>query len=113
MIRKFTYCLVLAFYFLTNSVLAQSNGKISNSDYVKVYPNPITTEATIQIDHIDFTQHKVSFSVYNVVGKEVAKITNIKTNEVKFNRENLMSGVYIYQLKVDDKAQSTGRFIIR
>ena len=99
---------------LTTSLHAQSNGKLSNLDYVKIYPNPVTTEATISFnDGIDLEKSKVSITFYNVVGKEVLKISNIKESEVRFNRDNLSTGMYIYQLKVDDRTQSTGRIIVK
>jgi hypothetical protein len=45
----------------------------------------------------------VSIKIFNVLGNEVAEIVNGEklagTYEVKFNAENLISGVYFYRLK--------------
>ncbi len=99
---------------LTTSLYAQSNAKLGDLEYVKIYPNPITTEATIRLnDVLDLNKSKVSITFYNVVGKEVLKLSNIKDSEVRFNRDNLSTGMYIYQLKVDDRTQSTGRVVIK
>ena len=99
---------------LTTSLFAQSNAKLGELDYVKIYPNPVTTEATIRInDAVDLNKSKVSITFYNVVGKEVLKLSNIKDVEVRFNRDNLSTGMYIYQLRIDDRTQSTGRIIVK
>ena len=64
------------------------------------YPNPFNPNTIIK-----FSIHKtgfVSLIVYDVTGKEVAKLLNgVKksgTYEVDFNGENLNSGVYFYKL---------------
>lgn len=113
--KKFTY----AFLFMlmlasTASVRAQSNPRLGEVEYVKIYPNPVVAEATIKISEtIDLERHKVSIIFYNVVGKEVFKVANMKEAEVRFNREGFLPGMYIYQLKIDDRNQSTGRITVR
>lgn len=110
--KRFTYSLLFVLVFA--SAQAQSNGKLGEADYVKVYPNPVVSEAIIKIiDSVDLERHKVSITFYNIVGKEVQKFSNLKDSEVRFSRENLASGIYIYQLKVDDRTQSTGRITIK
>lgn len=115
MLRKLTYHLFFAVALTFSSVsYAQNNSKMLEQDYVQVYPNPITSEGIIKIsDAVDIHNRKISISFYNVVGKEVQRISNIQQNEVRFNREKFLSGMYIYQLKVDDKAISTGRITVR
>ncbi|MCZ2393904.1 MAG: T9SS type A sorting domain-containing protein [Chitinophagales bacterium] len=101
--------------FSISSVLfAQSNSRLMDADMIKVYPNPISTEAIIKLsDAIDKDNHKVSVTFYNVVGKEILKISNIKESEIRFNRENFVSGMYIYQLRIDDRTQYTGRITVK
>lgn len=64
------------------------------------YPNPFnpTTQITYSIPKTE----KVRLTVYNVLGNEIAELVNetkdAGTYTVKFNAQNLASGVYFYQL---------------
>ncbi|MCO5248497.1 MAG: T9SS type A sorting domain-containing protein [Chitinophagales bacterium] len=115
MLRKLLYSLLLFMTLVFSSaVFAQSNSKFDKMDYVKVYPNPVITEATIKIsDNIDLQKSNVSFTVYNIVGKEILKYSNIKQAEINFSSDKLSSGMYIYQLKVDQRTQATGKFTVK
>ncbi len=68
------------------------------------YPNPFNPTTTInyQIPKDGF----VTLKIYDVLGKEVATLVNdSKTTgsyNVEFNAGNLASGVYLYQIKVND-----------
>jgi hypothetical protein len=64
------------------------------------YPNPFnpTTQITYSIPN----NEKVKLNVYNILGNEVAELVNetknAGTHTVKFNAQNLASGVYFYRL---------------
>lgn len=66
------------------------------------YPDPFKPETTIkfEIPKSRFTTLKV----YNALGKEVTTLVNGEKSpgkyEVKFNADNLPSGIYFFQLKV-------------
>ncbi len=68
------------------------------------YPNPFNPTTTInyQIPKDGF----VTLKIYDVLGKEVATLVNENKGtgryNVNFNASNLASGVYLYQLKVND-----------
>jgi hypothetical protein len=68
------------------------------------YPNPFnpTTKIKYQISDVGF----VTLRVYDVLGNEVALLVNEKKEignyEVSFDASNLSSGVYIYQLNVNE-----------
>lgn len=113
--KRFTYSIVLVLALSFGvTVQAQSNARLGEVEYVKIYPNPVISEATIRLsDVVDLEKHKVSIIFYNVVGKEVFKVSNIKEAEVRFNRDNFLPGMYIYQLKIDDRTQSTGRISVK
>ncbi len=113
--KRFTYSLLFVMMLsLSVSAQAQSNARLSEVEYVKIYPNPVVSEATIKInDVVDLEKHKVSITFYNVVGKEVYKVANVKDLEVRFNRDNFLPGMYIYQLKIDERTQSTGRITVK
>jgi hypothetical protein len=68
------------------------------------FPNPFNPTTTIkyQISDVGF----VTLKVYDVLGNEVALLVNEKKEvgsyEANFDASNLSSGVYIYQLNVND-----------
>jgi len=64
------------------------------------YPNPFNP--TTQISYSIPNSEKVKLTVYNILGNEVAELVNetknAGTHTVKFNAQNLASGVYFYRL---------------
>jgi len=68
------------------------------------FPNPFNPSTTIEftLPNTEFVELKV----YNIVGKEVATIVSNKLSQGKhsyiFDSENLVSGVYYYQLIAGD-----------
>lgn len=82
---------------------------------VKFYPNPMTTNAVLKIsEEVDLERSKVVVIFYNIVGSEVYKISNVRDYEQKIDRENFKStGIYFFQLKVDETILSTGRITVK
>jgi hypothetical protein len=72
-----------------------------NLQLLQNFPNPFNPITTIKYDVLE--RSLVSIKIFNVLGNEVAEIVNGEklagTYEVKFNAENLISGVYFYRLK--------------
>jgi Secretion system C-terminal sorting domain len=69
------------------------------------YPNPFNPTTTIGFELTN--DAVVSLKVYNMLGQQVATILDHEeflegSNEVEFNASNLASGVYVYQLDVDN-----------
>ena len=68
------------------------------------FPNPFNPVTTInyQLPQTGF----VMLKIYDILGKEVATLVNEQKNQgrysVNFNASRLASGVYIYQLRVND-----------
>ena len=79
------------------------------------YPNPFNPVTTIsyQIPEKGF----VKLIVHNLVGEEVAKLVNDKkeagTYSVEFNASGLVSGVYIYQIKVGKFVESKKMILLK
>lgn len=122
--RTFTLLILLSasLFFLPKFAKAASTLEISSidtkfgeKDLIKVYPNPMTTDANIKIsDEVDFDKNKVSVVFYNIVGIEVYKINQVKDYELKISRDIFKSsGIYFYQLKVDESVMSTGRITVK
>jgi hypothetical protein len=80
----------------------------SNGFYLaQNYPNPFNPTTTIR-----FTLNRsaqVVLNVYNVLGQKVVTLLNEQMSagehQVEFNGQNLPSGTYFYELKVEGKSQ--------
>jgi hypothetical protein len=72
------------------------------------YPNPFNPSTTIAYQLP--MQGDVSFTVFDVSGRKVHAKTfsnqPVGSHSISFNAENLSSGVYFYQLKVGETAQT-------
>ncbi len=78
------------------------------------YPNPFNPSTTIKFDLPE--QNFVELRVYNLLGQEVAALLNKKLSAgnhvVNFNAENLPSGIYIYQINVKGKFNSSRKMLL-
>ena len=98
------------------------DGKFEYSDVVEVevnslptefslaqnYPNPFNP--TTSIEYSVMNNDYVSLKVYDILGNEVATLVNEQKSagkyEVKFNANNLASGMYIYRIKAGEFTQT-------
>ena len=71
------------------------------------YPNPFNPSTTIQFTLKHDTD--VILNIYNVLGQGIATLLNdvmtAGTHTVDFNAQNLSSGTYFYELKIDDQSK--------
>lgn len=77
----------------------------------KIVPNPIRSSATVSFKAS--TENVYSFKVVDVTGRTVIEksgYTEVGNNALKFNRQDLPEGVYIYVLESGDFRKS-GRLI--
>jgi hypothetical protein len=86
------------------SVNSGPNSTVSQYSLSQNYPNPFNPSTAIkyQLPH----SGKVSLIIYDLLGREVASLVNqfkfAGTYEISFNASSLPTGVYFYQLKVND-----------
>ena len=124
MYKTFTFIIILctALFFSPKQAAAFStvelssvDSKFGDKDMVKFYPNPMTTNAVLKIsEEVDLERSKVVVIFYNIVGSEVYKISNVRDYEQKIDREIFKStGIYFFQLKVDETILSTGRITVK
>ncbi len=94
---------------------ASIEARYGEKELIKFYPNPMVTDANIKIsEDIDLNTSKVTLVFYNIVGSEVYRINQVKDYEQKITRDAFKnSGIYFYQLKVDDKVTTTGRITVK
>ena len=100
-----------------NYKTVQFDGSIAPATYdlSQNYPNPFNPATTInyQLPQTGF----VTLKIYDILGKEVAMLVNEQKNQgrysVNFNASRLASGVYIYQLRVNDYVSSKKMLLIK
>jgi len=86
-----------------------------NYDLQQNYPNPFnsTTIINYQIPELSF----VTLKVYDVLGKEVARLVNEEKPaggySIDFNASNFPSGIYFYQLKAGNFIQTRKMILLR
>lgn len=89
------------------------------SDYLlhQNYPNPFNPGTTIEYDVLE--SGKVYLSVFNIQGQEVAKIINgeYRVGPLKhvsfWNADGLSSGIYFYQVRVNDFKSTKKMVLVR
>jgi len=79
-----------------------SNYSIDNSQNfdVNIYPNPFSSNTTIEINK-NFKNG--SFVLFNSFGQKVKQVENISESSININRGNLPSGMYFIRLTIDNK----------
>jgi hypothetical protein len=77
---------------------------ISHETDILIYPNPLSTSATIQIYDVRFTNY--DFVLYDITGREVF-VSELRTPVSQLERGNLQSGMYFYKV-TGGKGQGTG-----
>jgi hypothetical protein len=111
--RYFTLLfLIITTVFMSVSVQAQGN-LLNNKDLVKIYPHPLVSQSTIQLDsRIDYLNNQVSIHFYNMIGSEVYFKENIKESEIIIDKQHFKNGVYLYQLRSNGATLSTGKMSV-
>jgi Tfp pilus assembly protein PilZ len=72
-------------------------------------PNPFTTQATITFSN---SLNNATFFIYNLLGEKVASATGISGESFQFNRGNLPSGVYVFEVTQKDKRIARGKAVV-
>lgn len=81
----------------------------SNSAFT-VFPNPFNQSATLQFENSQ--NKKCTLTLFDSEGRIVRTISNIISDNIEIERNNLKSGLYFYQLRTDAELCATGKFII-
>ncbi|MFH2031818.1 MAG: T9SS type A sorting domain-containing protein, partial [Bacteroidota bacterium] len=87
------------------------------------YPNPFNPSTTIKYSILtvgtsrDLSLQHVQLIVYDILGNEVATLINKAQSpgdyEVAFDASNLVSGIYVYQIFVDDFTTSKKMILLK
>ncbi len=95
---------------INNKMLTATNYSLSQN-----YPNPFNPTTTINYT-IPKAEH-VTIKVYDILGKLIQTLVDeeqsIGTYHLQFNGKNLSSGVYFYQIKVDNFLEAKKMIILK
>ena len=83
-----------------------------NKNFTSVYPNPITTSAIMVFDP-QITVKNAELIIYDLLGNTVKTISNINKTQVQIERDNLPGGIYLYQLRDENKIVGDGKIVVR
>jgi len=93
---------------------AVSVTEFSSKDFTTYSPRPNPFTSTTKIDFFTSKQQKVTFNVYDMLGKIIYTETmnsNIGTNSFNFNGYDLSKGVYLYSISNSDNVVITKKLI--
>jgi hypothetical protein len=76
-----------------------------------LFPNPFSNSSTLKINSSQ-TLTNAQLSVVDLLGREVQSITNIHSNEIKIERNNLPSGIYFYHLIQNGMTICNGKMVV-
>ena len=79
-----------------------------------VFPNPASSQFTVAITETSYMQdyRDLSLMLYDVTGRLV-KQSEIRTQTVTIYRDELSSGIYIWQLTDDERVIKNGKILLR
>ncbi|MCY0977334.1 M4 family metallopeptidase [Chryseobacterium wangxinyae] len=85
------------------SLLSVSDTVKSDSDNIKIYPNPVTSgQFTIQTD----SKGNGTYEIYDLSGKLIRSSEKLEKGNVTVNTRELQKGVYIVKIKIEGKTIS-------
>lgn len=86
--------------------------ELKNENTFKVFPNPAKGEITIQIQDSKLKTQDLRIEIYDIAGKKVKDISEIKGNEVKISLATFSQGVYFVELKDKNGITYSGEKVI-
>ena len=75
-----------------------------------LYPNPFTEQSILKISSAEKIEN-AELKIFDLVGNVVRVISGINMHEIKINRNNLLPGIYFYQLKNNGTLITQGKLI--
>ena len=81
----------------------------NNGSALNIYPNPFSTQTTLQTDN---PLNNATLTLFNSFGQKVKQIKNISGQTVTFYRDNLPNGLYFVRLTQDSKVIITKKLLI-
>jgi len=84
--------------------------KNHNQVIVNVFPNPFSIRTTIDFSNLKNKNYVLL--LYDMQGRQIRAITDIKNKKVEIERENLNNGMYFFYLKSSGLVVVSGKLLI-
>jgi Secretion system C-terminal sorting domain len=83
---------------------------VDNQYFIKIFPNPMRTEATLEISTKAgvYTQENLNFTLYNTLGQAVQQQT-FAGQTLTLTRNDLPQGIYFYSITQNGKLIARGK----
>jgi hypothetical protein len=82
----------------------------SEQNNFKLYPNPTSTNATLEFDNPK--KENCRLTIFNSIGQILLVINDITEDKIVIERQNLTSGFYFFRLDTGIKTIASGKLII-
>ncbi len=76
-----------------------------------IYPNPTNNKSTIEFNN--FLQKNHTLKLYDIQGRIVKTIDNITSDIIIIDTDNLIDGLYFFQLNTNKEVRFTGKLIVK
>jgi hypothetical protein len=80
-----------------------------NKSGILIFPNPFSTTSTL-ISTNELKNASIHF--YDVVGREVKRITGVSSQKTVIERGGLPAGIYFYTIEQEQQFVSSGKVVI-
>jgi len=98
---------------LYGSINSGVNEIYSNND-VSIFPNPMHSTATVSVsDNIRKTSSGFSFAMYDAIGNLISRTNGITSNKFTVTKENIPSGVYMYEVLNGNEIIKRGKLSVQ
>jgi hypothetical protein len=101
-------------YFIVYSTPSNINSAVPEINFLKTnaYPNPFSNSTKLEVEESRTINFPLKLSLYNLLGKEVRSISEITSNEIEIQKQNLSAGTYIYKLSGKSGNYQSGLLVI-
>ncbi len=104
-----------AYYYIEDVSITMCSQGTGINDYkpitnFKLYPNPTNQSATLEFNNP--AKDNCTLILYDSFGRIIQTVTNITTDKIEINGNNLAVGLYFFQLHTDKKVIATGKLKI-
>ncbi|MBI4930029.1 MAG: metallophosphoesterase [Bacteroidetes bacterium] len=74
-----------------------------------VFPNPFNKQATLAVNH---NLYNAEIKIVDVFGREIESMKNISGKKINISGENLVPGIFLFQLFENDFLIAQGKFLV-
>jgi hypothetical protein len=93
-----------------NGIVGIKEELFSANNLLSIYPNPAHQSATLQFNNPQ--NENFTLALFNTCGQLVREISNITTDKVILERQDLTNGIYFFRLSAESKVVVTGKMIM-